>query len=342
MFLFNYRNSFQRIVTHIVFWVIYLLFFSIMALNPKITYSESLLNGLVFLPVDIFVTYVMIYLLIPFFLMPRHYLLFVFSTIVLAFVTVFLNLSVHYYIYIPTFHPEYLPKRIFWHGNYWYTLVATYTVVIFGAGVKLTKLWVKEQKDKKELENQKIKSELLMLKSQINPHFLFNTLNNIDALIVSNPARASESIIRLSEILRYVTYHTKEDFVDIKMEEDILRSFIELNTLRFGNDYISYTTDIDNTSRIIAPMLLIPLVENAIKHGDKKAPLPAITVQLKVKGDVEFTVTNTMAGEHVQKDETGGVGISNLKRRLDLIYPGNHTFEYFISNNTYTTRLWIR
>lgn len=342
MFLFNYKSKTQRILTHIVFWLTYLFFFSVMSLNPKVSITQTLQNGLVFIPVDIFATYVMIYLLIPYFLKTRKYLYFTLLTILLGFTTIMFNMLISYFIYIPFFYPEWLPKRVFWQGNYWYYLVATYSVVIFGAGVKLTKMWVLEQQDKKELENQKISSELLMLKSQINPHFLFNTLNNIDALIETNPQKASESIIRLSDILRYVTYNTTADYVTVQKEEESLRSFIALNTLRFGDSFIGYRSEIINPARLIAPMLLIPLVENAIKHGDKRTGMPGIQISLKVDQHIAFEVVNLLPEEHIQKDHTGGVGIANLKRRLALLYPDSHTFENTISNNTYTARLWIR
>ena len=342
MFLFNYKSKSQRIITHVIFWIIYVFFFSVMSLNPKLTLANTLLDGLLFVPVDIFATYVMIYLLIPYFLKQKKYLFFTVFTIVLGFTTILLNMIISYFIYIPLFYPEWIPKMVFWQGNYWYNLVASYAVVIFGAGVKLTKMWVQEQQDKTDLENQKIKSELFMLKSQINPHFLFNTLNNIDSLIETDPKKASESIIHLSDILRYVTYNTQTDFVTIQKEEESLRSFIALNTLRFGNQLITYNAEIKNPSRLIAPMLLIPLVENAIKHGDKKGELPAVKINLSVGDNIAFTVENVLPKDVIQKDSAGGVGIVNLKRRLELLYPNAHSFENTVSENKYIASLWIR
>ena len=342
MFLFNYKSKTQQVITHILFWTIYLVFFSVMSLNPKMNFSQTLLDGLIFIPVDIFSTYIMIYLLIPYFLKPRKYILFVLLTILLAFVAILMNMLIRYFIYIPYFYPDYMEKRVFWEGNLWYYLVATFTVVSFGAGVKLTKMWIHEQQDLTDMENQKIKSELLLLKSQINPHFLFNTLNNIDALIETNPKKASESIIRLSDILRYVTYIAQSDFVNIQKEEESLRSFIELNTLRFGENFIEYISEINNSGKLIAPMLLIPLVENAIKHGDKKTEFPAVQIILKVKEDISFSVINILPKDKIYKDSVGGVGISNLKRRLELMYQGSFKFDNKIIDNKYIVNLWIR
>jgi len=128
----------------------------------------------------------------------------------------------------------------------------------------------------------------------------------------------------------------------VQKEEESLRSFIALNTLRFGDSFISYRSEIVNPARLIAPMLLIPLVENAIKHGDKKADTPGIRISLKVDQHIAFEVVNLLPEEHIQKDHAGGVGIANLKRWLALLYPDSHTFENTIANNTYTARLWIR
>jgi hypothetical protein len=313
-----------------------------MSLGPRSSFYDALLNGLTFVPVDIFATYTMIYLLIPFFLKRRKYYIFIFATILLAFTTILFNKIIHYYIYIPVFYPEWIDKRIFWAGNNWYYLVSTYAVVTFGAGVKLTKMWVKEQQHKIDYENEKIKSELLLLKSQINPHFLFNTLNNIDSLIETNPQKASESIIYLSDLLRYATYETDNDFVPIEKEEECLRSYIGLNILRFGDKLIKYETSLIDKNKLITPMLLIPLVENAIKHGDKKAGLFPIKVNLISNENIIFTVENVLPKEVMKKDSVGGVGITNLRRRLDLLYKDNYRFETKIIDNKYIASLWIQ
>jgi LytS/YehU family sensor histidine kinase len=300
------------------------------------------LNGLIFIPVDIFATYVTIYWLIPAFLIRKNYFTFSAFFLLLAALTIFLNQSVSYFIYFPLFFPEKAGMHGFFEVNYWIMLVSTYTVVAVAAGIKVTKLWFKSQQDRINLMNQNMKSELMLLKSQINPHFLFNTLNNIDSLIHTQPSKASESIVRLSEILRYVTYDNQQDFVPIDKEEEYLRSYIELNALRFGQNYISYTADLQTAGRMIAPMLLIPLVENAIKHGDKKNGLPAVSIHLKVVEHIEFLVVNSIASAENNKDQTGGIGLLNLKRRLELLYPDKYRLEVkTVEKNKFFASLWI-
>ncbi len=229
MILYQYRNKRQQVLTHIAFWVLYLFFFSVLAyINSKMPYYHSLVSGLIFIPVDIFATYVTIYWLIPSFIMQKKYISFSFFFLMLAVVVIFLNQIISYFVYMPLYYPEWAGKKGFFELNYWYNLVSTYTIVGIAAGIKMTKLWIKGQQDRTNLENQNIKSELMLLKSQINPHFLFNTLNNIDSLVQTNPSKASESIVRLSDILRYVTYDNQNDYVPIEKEEEYLRSLLNL------------------------------------------------------------------------------------------------------------------
>jgi len=344
MILFQYRNKTQQILTHVAFWLLYLVFFSVLAsLNSKMSFFHFILNGLIFIPVDIFATYMTIYWLLPKYLMRKRYVAFFLLFAVLAVATVFVNQIISYFIYLPLLFPELIEKIGFFDLNYWYLLISTYTVVALAAGIKLMKLWVKGQQDKTSLETQNIRSELMLLKSQINPHFLFNTLNNIDSLVHTNQAKASESIVRLSDILRYVTYDNQNDFVPIEKEEQYLRSFVELNALRFGEGYISYISDIGSAGRMIAPMLLIPLVENAMKHGDRKMKLPAVTIQLTVDEHIAFSVVNYIAPADNSKDNTGGIGLANLKRRLELLYPNDHRFEITTTDDhKFIASLWIR
>jgi two-component system, LytTR family, sensor kinase len=203
-------------------------------------------------------------------------------------------------------------------------------------------MWLNEQKAKAQLEANHAKSEIALLKYKLNPHFIYNTLNNIDTLIHKNPDQASACILKLSEIMRYVTYDSEEEKVPLEKELSYLRSFIDLQQLRFGKKLIQFDAEIRNPGKSIAPMLFIPLVENAIKHGDKNAELPAIRVKLFVDSSIDFVVENRISDPSQPKDKTGGIGLKNLRRRLDLIYPSSHTFDITLENNRFIAHLWIR
>lgn len=315
----------------------------LVSVNTQLGFFQVWLRTFYFIPVDMFATYVTIYYLLPKFLIVKKYLMFAFLFIVLAFITIFLNQFVRYFIYIPIYFPDNYAQIDFFEFDMYVWLASTYVVVIFAGGIKISKLWLNEQKAKARLENEQTKSELMLLKSQMNPHFIFNTLNNIDTLIHTNPQMASQSIIRLSEIMRYVTYEATADFVSVKKEINYLQSFIEIQKLRLGNEFFSVQIENKNPEKKIAPMLFIPLVENAIKHGDKKSKIPGIEIKINIDEHIMFTVLNYLPKTSVNKDHFGGIGLKNLIRRLELIYPDSHSFECTTNHeNQYTAQIWIQ
>jgi sensor histidine kinase YesM len=150
--------------------------------------------------------------------------------------------------------------------------------------------------------------------------------------------------MKLSSIMRYVTYESESDTVPLDQEISYLKSFIDLQQLRFGKEIITFDIKVEEHGKMLAPMLLIPLVENAIKHGSKYPDAPAIKVKLHANEHFEFSVTNAINTDLVNKDKTGGIGLKNLKRRLELIYPDSFSLECHtdFEKKQYFTRLWIK
>jgi len=344
MFFLEYKNSLHRIFVHLIFWISYISFYSaLVSVNTNLSFFSIWIRTTYSIPVDLFATYITIYLLLPKFFIVRKYLLFAFLFVLLAFITIILNALITYFVYIPIYLPEKFEEINFFSFDMYLLLVSTYAVVIFAGGIKLAKLWLKEQKDKARLEKEHIQSELALLKSQLNPHFIFNTLNNIDTLISTNPEKASQSIIHLSDIMRYVTYEATSDFVSVDKEINYLKSFIELQKLRFGQDFISLNVENNSPGKLIAPMLFIPLVENAIKHGNKKVSSPGVMIDIRIDSkNIHFSVLNFESASPINKDSFGGIGLKNLQRRLQLIYPENHSFEFSKhQENKYLAQIWI-
>ncbi|HBX53311.1 MAG: hypothetical protein A2275_12630 [Bacteroidetes bacterium RIFOXYA12_FULL_35_11] len=194
--------------------------------------------------------------------------------------------------------------------------------------------WLKSQRQRAELVTQKQASELALLRSQISPHFLFNTLNNIDSLISRDPDKASASMIKLSEIMRYMIYDTSGERVSLQKEIEYLESFIELQRLRIKDpDFISFKLIGDTADKIIAPMLFIPFIENAFKHGSRNVKTPGVIFTVEIKNnDLYFTSLNYYNyTPSLLKDKTSGIGLTNVKRRLELIYKDR--YELIISND---------
>ena len=344
MILFDYKFKYQRLLTHILFWVTYISAFAfLISVNTRLQFFNVALKTFYFLPLDIIATYVTLYFLIPQFLIKRKYVSFISLFIVLAFLGVLGYQTITYFVYLPIYFPEALEKFSFFQFDIWYYLISNISVVVVAALIKLIKLWTYERQAKSELETQKIKSELMLLKSQINPHFIFNTLNNIDSLIISNPDKASESIIKLSEILRYVTYEINADYVSINQEINYLKSYIELNRLRFGHDFIEFNIQLIESQKLVAPMLFIPLVENALKHGYKNCSMPGVNIHLIVDKIITFEVRNYLSPTiSTETKRSEGIGIPNLMKRLEYLYPHAYELTFNKTHNQYIAKLCLQ
>jgi two-component system, LytTR family, sensor kinase len=199
------------------------------------------------------------------------------------------------------------------------------------------------QKLRDELINQRQAGELALLKSQVNPHFLFNTLNNIYSLVYNKSDEAPEAVMKFSSIMRYVLYDASAESVLLEKEIEYLRSFIELQKLRFKQpEFVLLNIDGNTDGITIAPMLLIPFVENAFKHGSKNHQ-PGITIHLHIENHlIRFEVSNYIRNNQQTTEKQFGVlGLSNLRRRLDLIYPGKYNLVIKEENDQFFVNLLI-
>lgn len=217
-------------------------------------------------------------------------------------------------------------------------------IVGIAVAVKMTTEWYNNEAQRKEIEKNQAEAELANLKNQVNPHFLFNTLNNIYSLIQIDPAQAQEAVHDLSGMLRYVLYESQKDTVPLAKECEFLNEYVKLMGARLTSGVkleVSLPSSLSN--RQIAPLLFIPLVENAFKHGISDTDESFIRIELKEDGEY---VTCLVENSCFPKDDTdrsgSGIGITNLKRRLDLLYPGAYSFEYGRVQSVYRSLLRIR
>lgn len=189
---------------------------------------------------------------------------------------------------------------------------------------------VYSQKREQEIivsKNEKLQTELKFLKSQINPHFLFNALNNIYALSAIDTGKTQQSITYLSNMLRYVLYECDRPVVAIEKEIDYINNYIQLFTLKSSKSYpIATEIDLIDQSIEIAPMLLIPFVENALKHSNiGKNEDSFISIVLKSdENNIYFSIENSFGSEPTTKDNVGGIGLENVQKRLAILYPEKH------------------
>jgi two-component system LytT family sensor kinase len=222
------------------------------------------------------------------------------------------------------------------------TLPSTTAAATLGMSLKLAKNWIQSrrrekdlEREKLELEREKLETELKFLKSQFNPHFLFNTINSIFVLINKNPRLASESLAKFSDILRYQLYECNEQEILLSHELGFLENFIELQKLRQDHNKLSFTFENElgaTGDMTIAPFILMPFIENAFKHVSKQnIGLNWISLKLSLDNDrLLLTISNSISkivANNAEFIRHGGIGLKNVKRRLELLYPGNHNLE---------------
>lgn len=225
----------------------------------------------------------------------------------------------------------------------WYFLVHFF-VVGASSVVKIVADWAKQLRERQELENQTMQSELRFLKSQINPHFLFNTLNNLYALTLKKSDDAPEIVIKLSEMMRYMLYDCNEKRVPLSKEISYIQNYLDLERLRQSkNADIRFEVSGEVSDQQISPLMFIPFLENSFKHGLTNALTQGfVHISLLVERQhISFYIENTKPETTPVQDRkrSGGIGLVNVRRRLQLLYPGKYELSVKDNPNTYAVSL---
>lgn len=229
-------------------------------------------------------------------------------------------------------------------------LVAPFNIAIFflvftvGTCIAVIQRWLKIEEHRKETESERINTELSFLKSQINPHFFFNTLNNIYSLAIVRSEKTAPAVMKLSSIMRYILTETNQNLVPLQNEVDFINNYIELQQVRLTEKtHVSFTATGTIENKLVAPLLFIPFVENAFKYGISTKHKSTIQILLEVTANaIKLTVINFIVTSENNLPENTGIGINNVKRRLELMYPGKHSLTSSISENNYYVHLEIQ
>jgi sensor histidine kinase YesM len=229
-------------------------------------------------------------------------------------------------------------------GIVFFTVMALFWGII-GSAIKGIFLWIDSLSEKRTLEKKNLmsKNALLLLQAQINPHFLFNSLNNIDILIEESPTFASEYLKKLSDILRYVLYETKEDKTDLSKEIDQIKSYIDLQKIRTSNPkYVNFNIVGKLKEQKIAPMIFIPFIENAFKHTKNKTIDNAIDIEFEIlDSKIKMTCKNYYESTQLEIIKNEGLGNETIKQRLNLLYPKSHNLTIDKTDNRFIVILSI-
>ncbi len=343
---------------HMLFWAVYHFIWwtihegNVLSILKTLALPHLLVKFLGYVIVQAFGVYFCLYFLVPRYLENRKYLQFLLGLLGALFLMCLLITSNYYLACAVADEAHYegfktyisTPVNIF-KAKALPSCVASITL---GLSIKLSKNWLEVQKKQQELQKEKLETELKFLKSQFNPHFLFNTINSIFVLINKNTEMASESLVKFSGLLRYQLYECNVDVISLKNELSYIKSFIELESLRQNNDFHLEETYPEHTNNLlIAPFVLIPFMENAFKHvtedkHQKKWMRIRIQIQdKKLVFNVSNSSTHNMNGSLINDTIYKGLGLKNVRRRLDLLYPDNYQLNITKLKDSYAVNLEV-
>ena len=331
----------KRLLPHFLFWLFYVLFFGSIYGKYGNDYRWYLLESLCMLPFVMLATYVTIYAILPFYLQRKKLLVTVVLIIILLF---FVTLGERIFLRLLNSLP--ITAESLFGVTFLYLLLETNFMVFIAFAIKIVKKWFEQQNEKHEMEKRNLQTELNLLKSQLHPHFLFNTMNNLYALSLEKSAKTSEGIAKMSDLLRSVLYECNESEIPLEKEIRLIENFIDLEKLRYANRLqLEFTVKGDVGRFKIAPMLLYTFVENCFKHGSRNDPgNPFIRIHIDATGDdFLFQAENSISASVIQKRKNteGGVGLINAKKRLEIIYGNQYRLAINEGEKRFAVRLTI-
>lgn len=337
----------HAIILHLIFWAYKLGWGTLMeafyrpgvSINFREYFSMYNVSAYIYQFSTFYINY---FLIMPLFFAKRKY-----RQLALSWVLLFA-----YFICIRYFIEEYLYLKWFGTHNYvdgttgvFYAIDNLYfagSIIIPSIAIYIIVHWMKVERQQLHLKEVAAATEVNFLKSQVNPHFMYNTLNNIYSLVYHKSEKALPAIMRLSELMRYMTRDSAVDKIALPKEIKYIESFLELESLRVaGEAQVKFSTSGITEADMIAPLLLIPFVENGFKHGVVTQTETPFIIELHVRNK-ELTLFTSNKINHAQKDHSSGIGLQNVKRRLDLIYPNQYHLETGKQGDNYICNLTIK
>jgi sensor histidine kinase YesM len=344
-FIFSNERSY-RFKRHLLFWTTWLVFMGFLyAFTPvltDLTYIErlpaSLCDAVLYLPVHILLSYSLMYFVIPRYIVKSRYLLATLWILIVIAATAFLSAIISLYVISPVKEallPSHLIVRYgssasFKRGAFYLALLAGLrgglSVGGIAAAIKLMKHWYTEGQRNLTLQKENAESQLQILKAQVHPHFLFNTLNNIYSYTQNTSSTASAMVMGLSDILRYMLYECNRPLVPLAKELKMTEEYIGLEKIRYGNALEMHIDLPKNTEGLyIAPLMLLPFIENCFKHGISNI-LDQPWLNLHITIDDRIMTMKVLNSKPTNRgsDHQPGIGIENVRKRLALLYPDKH------------------
>lgn len=344
----------KRLLLHIGFWLLYWLlngYVEVFLSNSSfvdLPFWQRLWKGfgtrLIILPLEMGFAYYSMYVILPKYFKGRSY-----WKLLLEFLAVFTLVFTLYRLLIPYVIYPYIyllpyPANTFdvWLPRYIYTAIRFVSVTGMALTIKLLRIRFQQLAKEKLLTEEKLQNELRFLRSQTNPHFLFNTLNNLYALARKKSDQTAPVIMKLSKLLRFMLYECNQERITVEQEVQVIEDYLELEKLRYNKRLaVRFEKEIDEPSTRITPLLLLPLIENAFKHGTSETRFETfVHIELHIaKQQLRLQVENSKDEE--QNDSAEGIGLSSVSRQLELLYPKGHQLEIQRDKETFTVDLSI-
>lgn len=331
-----------------MFWIVFVSFFALVYGSFQEDYGRQYLILLSDAVVQIPAVYFTLYFLMPKFLFKERYLEFALYLILV--ILVFSALIWFNYVIVqnPVFWSDegYEPNLLN-YGKMLKNTTKIYPVLVLAIGIKWFKYWYKEQKSNQLLVEEKLKAELNFLKAQVHPHFLFNTLNNLYALTLKQSKDAPDVVLKLSDLLNYMLYECAADVVPIEKEIKLLKDYIALEKIRYGDRLnISFNVLGKSAGIKVAPLMLLPFVENSFKHGVSEEMDEAwVSIDLELKAEKLILKVENSKGKNNERDDQfnykQGIGLKNVQRRLELLYSDSHNLEMHDSDDSFLIILTV-
>lgn len=330
----------QRWVVHVLFWLVVLAFYVVFFGRRNSNYIQTFFFVGLLMPVTIATTYFLNYYLIPRYLMRERYRLFLLYFLYTLVASLYFEMMIAMLtlIVMAELNIREMSPASF---DMFFMLTSLLMVVFFAMGIKMMLHWRTTERDHQRLMSDKIAAELKFLKGQLNPHFLFNTLNNLYYLSTQKSDKTPKAILQLSEILDYVMNSGKTVFVPLERELREAENYIALEMLRYeGRVKTEFIVDGETTAHVIGPMILITLIENAFKHGvmqSTQASWIKIYVACDEKG-VVISICNSVGNILPGK----GIGLENLRSQLNYLYEGRHSIAIEDKGESFGINLVLR
>lgn len=315
----------KRMGLHLTFWMMYVLYHTFLFGYMRQDFLYPLKYELYDLPVKILASYFVAYVLIPRFLLKRKVWSFGGFLVVTLLTASFLQRLFHRQVIGRFIEPEQEYFTLYpTTALVFKTVISIYPIVVVVALIKIMKHWYEQDRKHQQIQKEKITAELSYLKSQIHPHFLFNTLNSLYALTLKKSDQASKLVLKLSQLLNYLLYDSNKQTVPLEKELELIENYISLEKIRFGDRLkLSYHFSGNVQEMKIAPLLLLPFVENSFKHGANRQT-EEVWVDIRIAEEdnaLLLKISNSKEASTQQPEEANeGIGLQNVMRRLELIY----------------------